>query len=222
MLIKTEALVLKKIPYGENSAVVHLFCQSHGILAFIFSGVQGKKGKSALLRPGTFLEIVFNFSERQNLLRAKEIKAVEPFMSEDFIASNTALICTELIRNTLPDSMPDENLFLTVKTDFSRLYHSKETDLWFLHRFIINLCESAGHGLTLHADEPYLNTGWSSGITEENNRLLLIKLCNRETPVVDRLTRRKLAEALLAFMGEAVFPGKDVRTFKVMLDVLDG
>lgn len=221
MLIKTEALVLKRIPYGENSAVVHFFCQSHGILSFIFSGVQGKKGKSALLRPGTFLEVVFNFTEKQSLLRAKEIKATEPFMTEDFLSNNTALICTELIRNTMPDQMPDENLFLSVKTDFSRLYRRNETDLWFLHRFIINLCESAGHGLALHAEEANIHTGWLSGISEENNLLLLQKLLNRETPVADRLARRKLAEQLLSYMGEVVFPGKDVRSFKVMLEVLD-
>jgi hypothetical protein len=209
MLIKTEALVLKRIPYGENSAVVHLFCQSHGILSFIFSGVQGKKGKSALLRPGTFLEVVFNFTEKQSLLRAKEIKATEPFMTEDFLSNNTALICTELIRNTMPDQMPDENLFLSVKTDFSRLYRRNETDLWFLHRFIINLCEANIH------------TGWLSGISKENNLLLLQKLLNRETPIADRLARRKLAEQLLSYMGEVVFPGKDVRSFKVMLEVLD-
>ncbi len=221
MLIKTEALVLKRIPYGENSAVVHLFCQSHGILSFIFSGVQGKKGKSALLRPGTFLEAVFYFTERQTLLRAKEIKATEPFMSEDFLSNNMALICTELIRNTVPDQMPDENLFLSVKTDFSRLYRSNEIDLWFLHRFMINLSESAGHGLTLHADGANIHTGLLSGITDENNLLLLKKLLNRETPVADRNARRKLAEALLAYMSEVVFPGKDIRSFKVMLEVLD-
>jgi len=220
MLIKTEALVLKKIPYGENSAVAHLFSQTHGILSFIFASVQGKKGKSALLRPGTFLEIVFNFSERQNLLRAKEVKAVEPFMTEDFIASNTALICTELIQNTLPDAMPDENLFLTVKTDFSRLFRRSETDLWFLQRFILKLCEAAGHGLS--GNEQGFLSGWPNRNIDNDSLTLIRRLLENQNPAADRNTRRKLAENLIAYMCEVVFPGKEVRTFKVMLEVLDG
>jgi len=222
MLIKTEALVLKKIPYGENSAVVHLFCHSHGILPFIFSGVQGKKGKSALLRPGTFLEIVFNHSEKQNLLRAKEIKAVEPFMNDNFLSGNMALICTELVRNTLPDSMPDEDLFLSVKKDFCRLYRNIGSDLWFLHRFMLNLCESAGHGLSASGQHAYIHTSLPGANTDENNGFLLQKLLQKEDPAADRQTRRKIAEELIFYMRETVFPRKDVRTFKVMLDVLDG
>jgi DNA repair protein RecO len=219
MLIKTEALVLKKIPYGENSAVVHLFCQSHGILPFMFSGVQGKKGKSALLRPGTFVEIVFHFTERQNILRAKELKAVEPFMTEDFMASNTALVCTELIRNTLPDAMPDENLFLTAKTDFARLYRRSENDLWFLQRFMLKLCEAAGHGLSNNNAD--LKSAWSNRSIDQDSFKLLTALLDNQSPLADRPTRRKLAETLIAYMCEVVFPGKDVRTFRVMLDVLD-
>lgn len=221
MLVKTEALVLHKIPYGENSAVVHLFCQSHGILAFIFSGVQGKKGKSALLRPGTFLETIFYFSEKQNLLRAKEIKATEPFMPEDFLSNNMALICTELIRNTLPDAMPDENLFLSVKTAFSRLYRKSEPDLWFLHRFMIQLCESAGHAVSLQENKQFIETGWPGTFTEVNNRIILQQLLNKENPSSDRFTRRKMAEELIQYMGNTVFPGKEVKTFRVLLDVLD-
>jgi recombinational DNA repair protein (RecF pathway) len=221
MLVKSEALVLHKISYGENSAVVHLFCQSHGILSFIFSGVQGKKGKSALLRPGTFLEIVFYHSEKQNLLRAKEIKAAEPFMREDFLSNNMALICTELIRNSLPDAMPDENLFLSVKTDFSRLYRNSEPDLWFLHRFMIQLCESAGHAISIQENKQFMETGWSGGFTEVNNSIILQQLLNRENPTSDRFTRRKMAEELISYMSTVVFPGKDVKTFRVLLDVLD-
>jgi len=221
MLIKTEALVLRKIPYGENSAVVSLFTQSKGILPFIFSGIQGKKGKSALLRPGSFLEVVFYFSEKQNLLRAKEIKAAEPFMNENFLSTNMALVCTELIRNTLPEAMPDENLFLSVKTDFSRLFRITEVDSWFLQRFLIKLCDAAGHSLSAQGKDNYLHSGWSGQFTDENSKQLLQQLMNQENPVADRPTRRKLAESLIAYMSEVVFPGKEVRTFNIMLDVLD-
>lgn len=219
MLIKTEALVLKKIPYGENSAVAHLFTQSHGILSFIFSGVQGKKGKSALLRPATFLEVVFYHSEKQNLLRAKEVKATEPFMPDDLLAGNMALICTELIRNTLPDAMPDENLFLTVKTDFSRLFRRSDNDIWFLQRFMLKLCEAAGHGISDNAE--VMQSGFTNRFHDEESQNLLRHLLKNQNPVADRLTRRKMAETLISYMSEVVFPGKDVRTFKIMLDVLD-
>lgn len=221
MLIKSEALVLRKIPYGENSAVVSLFTQSHGILSFLFSGIQGKKGKSALIMPGTFLEVVFYYSEKQNLLRAKEVKAVEPFMTEDFLSNNMALICTELVRNTLPDEMPDENLFLSVKTDFFRLYRNTDRDVWFLQRFILKLCDAAGHSLSGQGKDKYLHTGWSRQFSDDNMHNLIQQLMNFETPVTDRITRRRVAEDLVAYMSEVVFPGKDVRSFKVMLDVLD-
>lgn len=169
MLIKTEALVLKKTPYGENSAVVIVFSQSHGVLSFIFSSVQGKNGKSALIRPGVFLEMVFNHSPRQNLLRAKEIKAVEPFMSDDFIRSNLALVCTELVKNTLPEAMPDENLFLSLKTDFARLYRTSETDVWFLHRFMLKLCDAAGHSLQEQGFNPNIHTSLNAIFAGENS-----------------------------------------------------
>jgi DNA repair protein RecO len=221
MLVKTEALVLKKIPYGENSAIAHLFSKSHGVLSFIFSGIQGKKGKSALIRPGTFLELVFNHNAKQNLLRAREIKAIEPYMTEDMLKSNLALICTELVKNTLPDEMPDEDLFLSLKTDFSRLFRQQENDLWFLHRFIIKLCDSTGHSLAEQALLAHKQTGWSIYFQDQSIREILYSLVNQQVPTADRATRRKTAEELIGYMKEIVFPGKEIYSFRVILDVLD-
>jgi hypothetical protein len=66
-----------------------------------------------------------------------------------------------------------------------------------------------------------METGWSGGFTEVNNSIILQQLLNRENPTSDRFTRRKMAEELISYMSTVVFPGKDVKTFRVLLDVLD-
>ncbi len=221
MLIKTEALVLRKTAYAENSAIVHVFTQTHGVLSFIFSSVQGKKGKGAALRPGCFIELVFYYKNNQQLLRAKETKAIEPFLIEDPVRSNIALLCTELVKNSVPDEMPDENLFTALKTEFSRLYRASSLELWFIHKFIIKLCEATGHSLISSSETKHIHTGMNFLFWDKTDQFLIETLQKNQQPEGDRECRRKLAEKMLDYMKQVVFPGKEIRTFRIISEVFD-
>ncbi|NBN99833.1 MAG: hypothetical protein EBV19_11430 [Flavobacteriia bacterium] len=46
MLTKTRAIVIRKTPYTDNSAVLQLFTEQSGLLSFLVQGIHGKSASS--------------------------------------------------------------------------------------------------------------------------------------------------------------------------------
>ena len=66
MIVKTEGLVLKQINFSENSLILKIFTREYGLLSFMIKGAKSGKNKSyGILRPMSFLNVVFYFKENK-------------------------------------------------------------------------------------------------------------------------------------------------------------
>lgn len=219
MLVKGEALVLKRTAYAENSAVVQLFTRQHGVLSFLVPGMQGKSGKSAMLRPGSFVEVVYYLQGNASLKRIKELKSVTPFLTEDPVRGAITLFCTEAVRCVVPEEHPDEHLYGFVKNELSRLQRPTIRLKWFIHVFLLRLAEVCGHGPDWTGNTAYMHTGMTRLFSGENDMKTMQALWEGQEPEADRAYRRELAEKLIDYLQAEVFPGKDVKSFTVLLEL---
>lgn len=88
MLVKTNAIVLNSLKYGESQIIVDMFTEMYGRLSFMqriprtsHSGV-----KKQFFQPLTILSIEFDFRPSQKLQRIKEAAVAWPFVSIPFDA----------------------------------------------------------------------------------------------------------------------------------------
>lgn len=234
MLVKSTALVLRKTPYSENSAIYSIFTKSHGILSFIVQGLHGKTGKAAILQSGNLIEIVFYFQSNKNLKRIKEIKLLDGFLgyNSNPVQLQVMTFCIELLQKTLPEEHEDPAVFEFIQRHLGELSVSHNVG-WFPLKFMLGLSEVMGLGLQL-------NDG------KDNNMLLLesnenvnyktklhplqyldsfeIIACNeiihRSKCNLDLGQKRLLTEKLLYYFKSHLFPDKEIKSFPILMEIL--
>ncbi len=111
MLINTDGIVLRKIPYGENTLIVSVYTAAKGIISLT---VKGKKnGAKALLSPLSIIRVVVDLRNNRNLHYPKEISLATPFKSIPFDPhkGTVLLFINELLIKVLKEEEPNQPLF---------------------------------------------------------------------------------------------------------------
>ena len=68
MIINSDAIVLKRFPYGESSIICRCFVKDIGKTSFIVHGAHRKKfSKAAYFQPGNCINIIFYYKDNRNL-----------------------------------------------------------------------------------------------------------------------------------------------------------
>ena len=68
MIIQSDAIVLKRFPYGESSIICRCFVKEIGKTSFIVHGAHRKKSsKAAYFQPGNYINIIFYYKDNRNL-----------------------------------------------------------------------------------------------------------------------------------------------------------
>ena len=88
MLVKTKAIVLSSLRYGESQMIVDMFTESHGRLSFMQRIPRTSRSgvKKQFFQPLTLLAIEFDFRQSQKLQRVREASVSSPFVSLPFDA----------------------------------------------------------------------------------------------------------------------------------------
>lgn len=211
MLVKTEAISLKRTPFAENSAVAHIFTRDHGLLSFMVKSLQGKSGKGALLNPGTFSEIVFYHKQTETLRHIREIKAIEPLPPQQPVKLAILLFFSELLYLSVPEGQPDESLFAFIKGEVLRLNREKTKMEWLPHTFILKLSDITGHN-PLGAGKEH-----SALLKFDRDDLTYINmLWEGQIPELTADYRKNLLGKLVDFAEEQIFPGRQVKSYPVL------
>ena len=141
MFIKTNAIVINTLKYGDSSLIVTCYCEELGLKSFFAKGVlKSRKGslRRSFFQPLNILSVVTNINQNgpQKLLFFKEIKIVYPFQEIhlDINKNNIALFLSEVLKKILPEDgginiklyqfIKNSILFLERKT-FSPVFHLK-------------------------------------------------------------------------------------------------
>lgn len=112
--VKTRAIVLQSIKYGDSSLVVKMLTEEMGLQSFMVKGVYGKKSKmkAALFQNMMLLDIVAELGN-SSLGFIKEISLSHYYKSIglDFKKTTILIFVSELLSKSMAESEPDTNLF---------------------------------------------------------------------------------------------------------------
>lgn len=233
MLVKSEAILLKKTPYADNSAILHLFTKTHGVQSFIVQGLHGKSGKAAFIQPGNLLEIVFYYQSNKNLKRIKEMQLMSGFKgyNQDPVRLQVLMFCVELAGKCLPDEEEDLETFDFLSAQFQRLA-TENILTWFPLMFMIQFAQICGLGLQLPSDlsaemhlesstNLYRHTGLNPLQYLDKEELIACrKLIDLNTPEMLVKDRRLLTEKLLYYFKVHLFPESNLKSFPILMEIL--
>lgn len=211
MLVKTAGIVLKKIPYTDHSAVVHVFTEQNGLVPFLVQGLGKNKSKAAYYQSGQLLDIVYNDKQSIGLRRIKEVSlhTDNPILL-NIIAQQLCLFYTELVLLSIQDAHTDLELFDFIK---SEICQSTQTTLhkYAPIRFVLGLCFQLGYQIDADVHFPHLG-----GIKTQLNQII-----KGEDPNLDRTSRRHLLNRLVERLQIEAFPERSVQSLKIIDELLD-
>lgn len=120
MLLKTEAIVLHTLKYGEGRIIVDMFTRRQGRMAFIVSAprTERSKIKKQYLQPLTLLELECDVRQQQQLQKLRDAALLTPLPSllSEPAKLSIAMFVAEFLYHALRDEQQDEPLFDYVRS----------------------------------------------------------------------------------------------------------
>ena len=115
MLVKTEAIVLHSLKYGETRLIVDLFTRKAGRQSFIVSMPKTQKGrmKKQYFQPMTLLEVECDIRQRVQLQKLRDAHLQTAYTTIPFSAEKLAisLFVAEFLYHALRSEQQNETLF---------------------------------------------------------------------------------------------------------------
>lgn len=148
MLVKTEAIVLHSIKYGETRLIVDAFTRSLGRLSFIVSIPKSPKAaiKKQLFQPMTLLAVEFDHRQRVQLQKLRSARLLHPYAtlttSPEKLA--IALFCAEFLYHALRSEQQNEPLYDYVSRSMQWLDASESGFANFHLTFLMRLSRFLG------------------------------------------------------------------------------
>lgn len=93
MEVKTKAIVLRAVRYGDSRMIVDMLTASVGRVSFACGLSKTNRGKikKQLFQPLTLLDIVFDYRPNVELQRIKDVRMARPFISIPFDAHKLSI-----------------------------------------------------------------------------------------------------------------------------------
>lgn len=234
MLVKSEAILLKKTPYSDNSAILHVYTRTHGFQSFITQGLHGRNGKAALFQPGNLLELVFYHQANKNLKRIREAQLMTGFRGygQEPVRLQILLFCLELAGKCVPQEQEDPITFEFLKTQFLSLADTNSLT-WFPLQYLLGLANTCGLNIQLPAKGEradfrlegdmslFRHTGFNPLQHLDEEEMDICRNLQQQLPAsCDLQTRRLLTEKLLYYFKVHLFPDQDLKSYPVLLEVM--
>lgn len=168
MLLKTQALVLKTVKYGDSSLILTLYTKSKGIQQYIASGLGKSKSNrtNVLLRPMNILEIVAYDRPDKAINRLKEYQAALVYQNIPFNVwkGTIGLFWLEVLLKTLKESEPNPPLYQFIFDSFLLLDQTQGSIKNLPIIFLISLMRFTGIMPESIEEEPHFFFDLKSGL----------------------------------------------------------
>ena len=115
MLVKTEAIVLHALKYGEKQMIVDMFTREHGRLSFIVSLPRSERSKlkKQYLQPLTLLQIEADIRPQVQLQKLRDVGLLQPLplLLSHAEKLSVGLFISEFLYHALKGEQRNEPLF---------------------------------------------------------------------------------------------------------------
>jgi DNA repair protein RecO (recombination protein O) len=148
-IIKTEALVLNKINYGDTSMIASLYTKDYGKLSGIIKGGRSSKSKiGSAVNQLNHLEIVLYKKDTREvqLISGASIISHYPGIKDDFEKLRYALAILELLKKLTPEHETNLRLFAGTVRILSLFESSNESALVLFGRYYLFFLAEIGYG----------------------------------------------------------------------------
>jgi len=140
---KTEAIVFRSLPYGDNALIIQLYTREQGMKSFIarISRRPGAKIRPALFQPLQQIEVVYFQKTGRDLQYVSETRLLHYYrhLDQDPLAISIACYLLEIVRACLKEEEGNESLFLFLQDTLQAMDSAEEGRvqllIWFLLHF---------------------------------------------------------------------------------------
>lgn len=149
-ILKTEAVVLHKLNYGDTSSIITLFTKEHGKLTAIIKGGRSPKSKMGMVAdPLNHLQVIlYNKQSREvQLISSMEIISHFSRLKEDYEKLKYAYGVLELVKYLIPEHEQHLKLFKGVIRIFELLDKSVQHPAVLFGRFFLFFLSEIGYEL---------------------------------------------------------------------------
>ena len=134
-IIRTEAVVLRSLDYGETSQIVTLFTREKGKLGVMAKGARRPKSSfGATLQPMAYTQVVFYYKPTRTLQTLSESSHVESFhrLRRNLTSITVGLRIVELVDALMEEEDPQLEAFALLVRVLRRLNagEARATNLW--------------------------------------------------------------------------------------------
>ncbi|MFO7744850.1 MAG: DNA repair protein RecO [Psychroflexus sp.] len=148
MQIKTKAIVISSIKYGEADVIAKCFTLEKGLVSYMLKGIRkSKKGKlrMSMFQHLSLLEIEAFHKENKNLQYLKEVKVFHPYQSLQYNVYKSAMVMflAEVLKSCIQEEERNEALFYFLQDSSVYLDEAESIKNFHLH-FIVKLTQFLG------------------------------------------------------------------------------
>ena len=209
MLVKSTAILLKKVKYGEKDLILQTYTLEEGNQAF-FMASSSKRGKLKTQLPSLGLVDIVAHKGRGSLPRVRELQLREKHFDllSNVHKSAIVMFLNEILLKTLKEYHADEDLFAFMESSLNLLDRSAFSNANFHLKFLLDLSQHLGfypNGQYSEA-KPFFDLHEGSFVTEAlsgmslgqdlSQRLHQVLECDLESCHEVKLSRQERKELL--------------------------
>jgi DNA repair protein RecO (recombination protein O) len=151
-ILKTEAVVLSKMNYGDTSIISKLFTKANGIVSVIIKGGRSPKSKyGSIVDPINHLSVIYYKKDTRELqiLSDAEIISHFPAIKEDLSKLKYTYAIIELLKNLIAENEVNDKLFSGTIRIFERINSSYEKPEISFGRYFMFFLKQIGYELQI-------------------------------------------------------------------------
>lgn len=117
MTVRSRAIVLSTIRYGDDKLICRLITEKEGCVSFLVRRGKGRNSRHKLFRPLSLLDVEWKKTINGTLAYPKNVAVFEPYATIPYDAKKTsvALFLCEFLNATLRSEPPAKELFAFVE-----------------------------------------------------------------------------------------------------------
>ena len=214
MIVRTEAIVLKSVNYGETSQVVTLFTRASGTVAVMAKGARSPKSKfGSALQVLSHVQVVYYFKPTREVHTLSEASHLTRFTNiyADLGRMSVAARIVEGLATLFRRPEPDPSLFDAVHGVLDRLNGSDEHWGNLLPYAQLRMCASLGFMPMVSKDEVKALSSSGGFLRLDDGGIEELKPASAGVPI-SRRAARSLGVLIFADLDTALQMDMDERT----------
>jgi len=152
-IIKTEAIVLSKLNYGDTSSIVTVYTEADGKISAIVKGGRSPKSKiGKIIDPVNHLEIIIYKKNTRELQILSDANLVSYFvhLKEDLDSTKYGFAIIELVKNLTAEHEVNQKLFKGLVKILNLINDKKEHPAILFGRFLLFFLSELGYELSVN------------------------------------------------------------------------